>query len=151
MTTAIVMIDYRRSLAERAKARKFCGPYRWTPTTAPSKGRGFYQSRHGLFMDPAGSSFTLRLEEANDHLPGRNASGYFVDDYCGDTLQPIIARLPNRRGFLAGWTMGAGMCATLDADIHADAESAAYAAHSIAEADAEAERDRQADDLEDAA
>jgi hypothetical protein len=136
----IVTIDFQRSLSERAMARKSCGPYRWTPSE-PGKGRGFYQSSKGLFVDQAGSSFDLRLEEANGSLPAysRNAriNGYYCDNFQDGALTPIIARLPRGRGFLAGWTMGRGMCASLGATIYRDTESAAYAAHSAAEYDAE--------------
>lgn len=48
------------------------------------------------------------------------------------------------RGFLAGWTMGPGMCASLDAYIYKAPEDAAHAAHSMAESDAE--KNREADE-----
>jgi len=152
MFKEIVLVDYRRPLAERAKARKSTGPYRWRPSQ-PGKGRGFYQASNSLSMDRAGSSFDLRLEPAGDHLRGSRLAyinGYFCDPYGdGDTLQPIIARLPSGRGFLAGWTMGAGMCASLDAYIWETEEEAARAAHDMAESDAEREQERAAmEDLE---
>lgn len=152
MFNEIVLIDHKRPLAERAKARKSVGPYRWRPSK-PNNGRGFYQSSHGLAMDRAGSSINLRLEEANDHLRGSrlsHISGYYCDPYGdGDTLQPIIARLPHGRGFLAGWTMGAGMCAALDSEIWETEEEAARAAHDMAERDAERERERHDEYSED--
>lgn len=117
------------SLKERAEMRKVCGPYQWTPSE-PGKGRGFYQSSKGLRMGD--STFKLRLESANDSLSGRLSmiDGYFTDEDCSsDTLKPIIARLNHNRGFLAGWTMGKGMCASLDADVYETAEEAAMAAH----------------------
>lgn len=154
MFQEITLINYRRPLAERAKSRKVCGPYRWRPAKVGT-GRGFYQASKGLFMDPGGSSFDLRLEEANNILPSYSrtarSDGYYCDQFGDATLTPIVARLPKGRGFLAGWTMGAGMCASLDATIYADAESAAYAAHSIAENDAEREREYQAELDEDEA
>lgn len=141
MFTDIVMINYARPLPERRNARKSCGPYHWTPTNAPSKGRGFYQDCKSLKMDAHGSTFALRLEEANDLLPShsrtRGTTAYWCDDDGFSTLTPIVARLPKGRGFLAGWTMGNGMCASLDSDIIEDAESAAYAAHSVARSTAE--------------
>ena len=60
MFSEIVMIDYARPLATRAKARKFTGPYRWRPAQ-PGGGRGFYQSSRGLEMDRAGPILALRL------------------------------------------------------------------------------------------
>ncbi len=148
MFSNIVMINYARPLAERAALRKVVGPYRWTPS-APGKGRIFYQSGKGL--ECGDSTFRLRLEWANDHLKGSRLSdtnGYYCDPHCdGDTLQPIIARLPHGRGFLAGWTMGENMAACLDATIYRDEETAAYAAHSMADNAAEDSRlDKEPDD-----
>jgi hypothetical protein len=90
-------------------------------------------------MDPRGSTLALRLEEANDHLEGRQSTayGYYTDSCCHETLTPIIARLPRRRGFLAGWTMGASMCASLSGFIHQDEREAAWAAHEEARCAAE--------------
>ena len=147
MFSDIVMIDYRRPLAARRDARKSCGPYRWTPAR-PGSGRSFYQfGKGGLRMDPAGSSFALRLEWANDLLPRGSRlgliNGYFCDEFQDCTMIPIVARLPRSRGFLAGWTMGAGMLASLDATIWETAEDAARAAHDEAERSAESEREYQ--------
>lgn len=139
MFTEIVLINYRRPLSERAKARKTVGPYRWRPST-PGTGRGFYQS--GRSLECGDSTFSLRLGWANDHLGGRWPSGYYCDSEGeGDTLQPIIARLPHGRGFLAGWTMGESMAACVAGDIYPDPEDAARAAHDMAEQDAEANRE----------
>ena len=140
----VILHDFTKPLAKRAADRKFCGPYRWTPSE-PGKGRGFYMASKGLACARHGAGFDLRLELANDHLGQSRVDGYYCDRDCdGDMLQPIIARLAHGRGFLAGWTMGAGMCAAMDTDcIYNDAESAAYAAHSKAEYDAEESRDRE--------
>lgn len=138
MFSNIVMINYDRPLAERAASRKVAGPYRWEPSE-PGKGRGFYQASHAL--ECGDSTFRLRLEWANDHLRGSRLSfinGYYCDNT--DTLQPIIARLPHGRGFLAGWTMGQGMCASLDGYIYLSEEDAARAAHSTAEFTADENR-----------
>ncbi len=145
MFAEITLIDYQRPLAARAAARKSAGPYRWRPTPT-GKGRGFYcaQTGGGLVMDRAGSSLELRLEEANAHLGHTRLAftdGYFCDLDGGDTLQPIIARLPKDRGFLPGWTMGAGMCGSLGSHAYSEAADAAYAAHQMAESDADASRE----------
>lgn len=152
MFREIVMIDYGRPLAARLASRKYCGPYRWTPA-APGKGRGFYSGTSALDMDARGSGFRLRIEDANDHTRDRRnqVRGYYCDPDCIDTLQPIIARLPRGRGFLAGWTMGAGMCASIEGYVYPDAESAASAAHDVAEYAAEREREYQEEGLEEAA
>lgn len=137
----ITMIDYTRSLADRAKSRKVCGPYLWTPSdrrrgttrNLPLAGRGFYQASKGLRVDERGSTFDLRLDYANTHHPMNwRRNGAFSHD-GHDTFTAIVARLPNGRGFLAGWTLGAGMCATLDGTIWADIEDAARAAYDAAE------------------
>lgn len=138
----IVLIDFSRPLRERLASRKHAGPYHWTPSEKQGEGRGFYQGK-GLVMDRAGSSFALRLELANDSLRGSRlalTNGYYCDEHQDSTMTPIIARLPRSRGFLAGWTMGAGMCAALDFGIYETAEDAARAAHSKADHDAEKER-----------
>jgi hypothetical protein len=143
---AIVMIDYTRSLAERAKARKSCGPYQWTPANRAKtngrnskfEGRGFYQSSHGMSVDARGSSFDLRLDYANTHHPiNWRRSGTF--SYEGQEFIAIIARLPNNRGFLAGFTMGEGMAASLDGYVWSNIEDAAKAAYDEAERACEAE------------
>lgn len=150
MFSTIITHDRRKPMKVRAADRKFCGPYRWNPSE-PGKGRGFYQDSKALRMDRAGSSFDLRLEYANDFLRGSRLArtvGYYAGDhYVSDMLQPIVARLPKGRGFLAGWTMGTGMCAALDATIWDTAEDAARAAHDEAERDAE--RMREASEAED--
>lgn len=132
-----------KPIAQRLKDRKGpCGPYFWPQDVrAPRNGVGFYSSgKSALVMDRAGSTVSLRLEWANDHLRHSRLAridGYYCDAFgSGDTLQPIIARLPHGRGFLAGWTMGAGMCGSLDADIYDTEQDAAFAAHNMAEQDA---------------
>jgi hypothetical protein len=140
--------DFSRPLRKRFEQRQYTGPYYWSPSK-PGTRRGFYQASHGLACDKAGSSFNLRLELANDHLWGsrlRFINGYYADRDHGDTLTPIVARLPHGRGFLAGWTMGAGMCAALDSDIYETIEDAARAAHDIAESDANDACERDEDD-----
>ena len=129
------------SVPVRARHSKYTGPYYWCPA-APGSGRGFYLDSQGE-CGANGAGFRLRIESANDHLNGRLAfiDGYYCDPDCAsDSLRPIIARLPHGRGFLAGWTMGPGMCATIGAYIYPDEVSAAHGAHSMAESDSEEER-----------
>lgn len=139
--------DLTAPLRARLKTRKGpCGPYFWHATRAPSNGRCFYSScRDALVMDRAGSTLDLRLSWANPYLTGQRVAritGYFCDmDGDGDTLRPIVATLPRSRGYLAGWTMGAGMLGNLDAKIYDTTEDAALAAHDMAERDAERNRE----------
>lgn len=147
----IIIHNYNRPMKERIESRKHVGPYLWKPST-PGKGRGFYCASTGLACDSNGSTFNLRLEYANDHLNGRlsDITGYYCDeDGDGDTLQPIIARLPHGRGYLAGWTMGQGMCASIDCDIWETIEDCAREAHRMAEYDAEESINRSAKERED--
>lgn len=155
----IVLIDFRRSLAERAAARKVVGPYRF-PVGEPirsgrdvPKGFGFYMGKRGE-MDRHGSHVRLRVESADAGLSRHSrlwGVSYYTDADQIDTLTPIIARLPRSRGFLAGWSMGEDMAAVLERYIYADAEDAARAAHSLAEQTAEEEmyRDACEEDAED--
>lgn len=141
MFTEIYMLDYQTPMPERLRRRKYAGPYRWRPAE-PGKGRGFYQARNrdAATGDPEmdrQSTLRLRLQYANDLLPEgsrlRHTSGYFADSFQDATLTPIVAPLPHSRGYLAGWTMGAGMCATLAPEIYDEPEDAARAAHDEAE------------------
>jgi len=144
MFSDIVLIDYAKPLKARLESRKYCGPYHWKPTEA-GKGRGFYQASSGLRVDAHGSSFDLRLELANDHIRRsarfRYVEGYYCDEFQDCTMVPVIARLPHSRGFLAGWTMGNGMCGSLGGTVYTTAEDAAIAAHSDAEYDAQRQRE----------
>jgi hypothetical protein len=146
---SIVTHDYAKPLKERAKARKSCGPYTWAPRDPrQSDGFNFYcKSGSGLAMDRAGSICDLRLEWARDLLPSsrsyRLPLAYWADEFGDCTMTPIVARLPHGKGFLAGWTMGAGMCASLSTTIWTDEQEAARAAFDEAESAAERERDYQ--------
>lgn len=147
MFTEIALIDYSKPLAQRAASRKYVSPYKWRPSDASTrKAVGFYQSSDGLEMDRHGSSIRLRLERATNLLPGQSRlpRGYCTDEHgYGDMMVPIVALLPRGRGYLAGWTMGEGMCAALDTSIiWDDAREAAYAAHDFARDAAEAECSR---------
>jgi hypothetical protein len=144
----IVLRDLSKPIRERHS--KHVGPYTWEPTDAAwSKGFGFYTaSGKGLRMDRAGSRFDLRLEYANDLLDSYSRlagiTGYYCDEFQDSTMIPIVARLPHGRGFLAGWTMGQGMCASLSSYIHETERDAAIAAHDDAESAAQREQEYQA-------
>lgn len=153
MFQEITLHDYRASLHKRRQDRLFCGPYRWRPAK-PGSGTGFYSASGDMLrMDRHGSRLDLRLSLANDMLVSysrlRNTLAYWADDDGSTTLTPIVARLPHGKGFLAGWSMGAGMCGTLDGHIHHDEQEAAWAAHALAEADAEREREYREEHPED--
>lgn len=140
-----ILLNLEVPLAQRK--RTLTGPYRWR-ATPPMSGRGFYMesSRSSSDLECAahGSGFRLRIQHANDFIEGRTShiSGYGSESIL-ESYQPIVFRLPRGRGFLAGWTMGPGMCAEMDPHIYGDERSAAYAAHSIAEYAAETEQEYQ--------
>lgn len=160
--TTITLHDFSRPLADRARSRKYCGPCQWLAAGAHAGDRTtgivFYaecEARGSDCIEMArhGSRARLRLEWANDVLPSyyriTNRVGYYCDaaDECGtpdadgDTYQPIVARLPRGRGYLAGYTMGAGMAGCLERDIWQTIEDAALAAHDAAERAAEVARE----------
>jgi hypothetical protein len=137
------------ALKDRLRMRKHCGPYRITPFNRTRDnartGVGFYQASKGLSMGDA--IVDLRLVLANDVLKRSriaDITGYYCDEFQEQTMVPIIARLAHGRGFLAGWTMGTGMCGHLDGYIWDSEEEAARGAHSIAENAAENEIEFQA-------
>jgi hypothetical protein len=141
------LIDTTRPLRKRFESRKTCGPYEMQPGK-PGAGIGFYMEMRALACASHGARIDLRIEDANDHYkPSRAPRAYGFNEF-GDTIQPIVARLPKNRGFLAGWTMGPGMCAELDATIHDTAEDAARAAHDEAEHAAERQAEFEAEEAE---
>lgn len=139
--TDIITHDYRKPLKERLAARKYCGPYHHAPRdTTKSNGFGFYCASEELAMDKHGSICNLRLKLANDVISYSSLSrisGYYIDNHQDETLKPIIAILPHGKGFLAGWTLGQGMCAELGCYIYDNEQGAAMAAHVEAEYTAE--------------
>ncbi len=71
--------------------------------------------------------------------------GWFCDEYQEETIRGLVMRLPNNRGFLAGWSMGKGMSSYVDYDVFLDEVDAAQCADSMAENAAEREREYQAE------
>jgi hypothetical protein len=122
----------------RQRHNEHCGPYYWTPKPfqrGQHTGRGFYMGANGE-MDRAGSSIRLRLETVLDRF-GRERA--WAHEYSDTPFCAIIARLPRGRGFLAGWSLGDGMCASLDGAVYREEYQAAHAACN--EAEAACERD----------
>lgn len=75
-------------------------------------------------------------------------SGWYSDEYGdGEKIRGLVVRLP-RGKFLAGWSMGEGMCGSVEGDIYTEETEAAYAADSIAERIAEDEREYRAAETE---
>lgn len=136
-----VAILPRGSRADRVRnhTAPVCGPYYCAPSpVAPGGGAFFYLE----------SDFAPGLRMAwCDDIDGtiRHNGWYLTDDGDGDTVRGIVARLPHSRGFLAGWSMGAGMASELSATIYDDESDAAQAADAGAESLAERERDTERD------
>ena len=85
----------RVRLADR-KAPFGCSGYYHAPSPNNTMGRGFYLTSSG------------RAEGLRYDVIGNT---WRVGDY---SFKGIVLRLPHRRGFLAGWTMGEGMASSLD-------------------------------------
>lgn len=122
---------------ERKGLKRLTSGYYHAPTPNNKTVIGFY-----LGCNSGGTPFRLRYKFA-DEIVNLRHNGWYCDIYGNQTIRGIVFTLPNRRGFVAGWTMGEGMCASLDFDIYQTEEEAAYAADSIAERAAESEREYQ--------
>lgn len=143
---SITLHDFTRPLRARLELRKVCGPYTWRPGE-PGESIGFYMSGKSALAMGDGPA-RLRLMSADEHSPSRlRGTYYYGDEEPGFAdFHPIVARLPHGRGFLAGWTMGKGMCSSLDLAIHDTPEEAAYAAHEEARIAAEREQEYRAEE-----
>lgn len=137
--------DFAVPLRKRADSRKRVGPYCQRPSQ-PGSGVGFYMESGAFRMARHGARISLRIEEAGPR-GWRALYAYRFNDH-GDAMVPIIARLPKGRGFLAGWTMGEGMCAELASAIYQDEDEARRAAHIEAEHAADRECDFEAEEAE---
>ena len=114
------------------------------PNRAESaKGFGGYLGRDeqaGAFLPG------LRYRWADEVCSRIGHTGWYTDSFGdGDKIRGLVARLPHERGFLIGWSMGGGMCASFERAIYADEQEAARAADQMAEHAAERERDYQAE------
>lgn len=106
-----------------------------------SEGLGFYLDSDGMPQ--------LRWTWA-DEVDGCRVdhTGWYSDEYQDSKIRGIVLRLPNNRGFLAGWSMGEHMASSLEYHIYSDEVDAAYAADAIAEHVADEERDYQESERE---
>jgi hypothetical protein len=137
--------DFTVPLHKRLESRKFRGPYEMTPSK-PDEPVGFYMASGEDFVCAKhGARIRLRLEDANLHFRRRRGCIVYRCNFDSEGFIPIVARLPGGRGFLAGWTMGAGMFSVLDRDIFDDAKDAACVAHSLAENAAERQAEFEAE------
>jgi hypothetical protein len=125
--------------------RPVCGPYYHSPKPG-GKGAGFYLGDCKWGVAVGDGNFALRAKWCDEVDGVRiNHTGWFTDEFGdGDKIRGLVFRLPRGRGFLAGWSMGEGMCGSVDFDIYDTEAEAARAADSMAENQAEAEREAEA-------
>lgn len=134
--------------------------YLWTLPKGPWRKRLEHMRRPvtgGYYRSPPinGSGTTFYLE--SDFMPDLrwkwcdeivsriNHKGWYSDEWQEYTIRGLVMRLPNNRGFLAGWSMGKSMRSFVDYDVFLDESDAAYCADSMAENAAELEREYQAE------
>lgn len=125
----------RGTFAERiARMRNpVCGPYYHAPRPGAS-GVFFY---HESDFAPG-----LRMHYADEIASSIRHRGWYCDEIGDQTIRGLVARLPHGRGFLAGWTMGAGMASELDTShVWTDETEAAHAADDAARFAAEEQRE----------
>ena len=99
-------------------------------TSGPHPGKGFYLE--------AGRTFGLRSRWCDEVASHRiDHTGWYCDDWQGGKIRGFVAKLPQSRGFLIGWSMGEGMASEIGGQVFYDEMQAAYAADSWAETIAE--------------
>lgn len=118
------------------------GPYYTSPSPRVAGKASAYFYLESDFMPG------LRWQWCDDVSTRIQHTGWFTDDECVEKIRGLVMRLPNGRGFLAGWSMGENMASVVDLTIYPDAISAAYAADSLAELAAEREREYREHDEE---
>ncbi len=127
----------RKLLEERLQARKssVCGPYYHSPKPG-AQGQSSYE-------------LPMRWKYCDEVEGVRiNHTGWFCDEFQDSKIRGVVVRLPKKRGFIVGWTMGEGMSCSVDSSyIYKDEQSAAHAADSMAEHDAEREQEFQREEI----
>lgn len=130
--------------------------YVWTLPKGPWRKRLEHMRRPvtgGYYCAPtpnrSGTSFylesdfmpDLRWKWADEACSRIRHKGWYSNEYQDETIRGIVMRLPNNRGFLAGWSMGKGMSSFVDYDVFLDEVDAAQCADSMAENAAERQRE----------
>lgn len=75
-------------------------------------------------------------------------TGWYCDDYQNQTIRGLVMRLANKRGFLAGWSMGESMASAVDYYVFDTEVDAAQCADSMAENAAKREREYEWSQME---
>lgn len=120
-----------------AREGNACGPYYTSPKPITGGARG----ADGFYL---GECKLIRWMWADDISgAGINHTGWFCDEFGGETIRGIVVRLTHGR-MLAGWSMGDGMASSVDYDqVFTDEIEAARCADGLAESAAETEREYQ--------
>lgn len=101
--------------------------------------------------DQAGKGYGFYLDDfrsphrwmwCDEAAPSINHTGWFCDEYQDSKIRGLIVLLPHGK-YLAGWSMGDGMCGEVGGELYYVRFEAAHAADSIAEDAAEREREYQ--------
>lgn len=103
------------AMLKKREQRKYTGGYYHAPKPN-SNGWGFYRGED--------AQFTLRIQETD--------ASFSWGEFDGDSYTGIVARLNHNRGFLAGASMGDGMCAFLDPYVYLYESDAIRAANDAA-------------------
>jgi hypothetical protein len=114
------------------------GYYQNHPRPLPHKGWGVYHTK----------DFMPGRWQWADEISDINHTGWWIDAYQSEKIRGFVIGLNHDRGFLAGWSMGEGMCAEICSVIYDASDTAAYAADSMAEQAAIAEREYQKENRE---
>lgn len=117
----------RGSMAKRLEYAKkpVCGPYSHAPK--PNKGGTFFYLESDFMPG-------LRWQWCDEISGVRiNHTGWFTNQFQDDKIRGLVMRLPNNRGFLAGWSMGEHMASEVEPCAYETIEEAARAADSMAE------------------
>lgn len=125
--------------------KRVAGPYTQgdpAPLTGKDDGRMFYldeaEGMDGDFQPGLRWTWADEVEGVGRSI---DHTGWWADDHESDKIRGMVFRLNHGRGFIAGWSMGAGMIGNVEYDIYDEERTAAYAADRMAERAAEDSRE----------
>lgn len=128
--------DRNNYTKKKVSGSYYCSP---KPLTRDNQSMGFYLALHN--HEGTGGDFQPGLRWEWCDLVGEvgiNHTGWFTDSYQSDKIRGMVFRLPKGRGFLAGWSMGPGMCGEIDyCIVYSTIERAAWAADRLAQSAAD--------------
>jgi hypothetical protein len=125
------LASYKNLKSMGYKDGRCTGPYQ-IDFNASDELRSFY-----LGSDFQPSNRWWFADESPEHPSLLKNKGYFCDSYLSQTIRGIIVKLPNQRGYLAGWSMGEGMISVVQKEIFISETDAIFEADCLAEREAE--------------